>query len=277
MGVLLQDIGREDRKEHHAQRRKQHAEDLADGRDGENLRTDGRDVHPRPPERIAEAVELGIDEHLVVVEHQPGDIGKDDDGEDIGEKEPPHPVFGDQPPHDDHHGQEGPEQRDKPDEHAPVVGHADAAPHQDVQVGNGKQQERQVAPEKTARTFGSGPADEEIAQENEADDELDRKIGAGHVDMVAGNDLPREGHEEHQSGNEFDNTERITDSGTRRLGKRHRLRVFRSALKINATTRNHKFYGVFLPKDFARLKISITFALAFSNGGLAQLVRAHDS
>ena len=33
----------------------------------------------------------------------------------------------------------------------------------------------------------------------------------------------------------------------------------------------------FLPKDFARLKISITFALAFGNGGLAQLVRAHDS
>ena len=33
----------------------------------------------------------------------------------------------------------------------------------------------------------------------------------------------------------------------------------------------------FLPKDFARSKISITFALAFSNGGLAQLVRAHDS
>ena len=77
------------------------------------------------------------------------------------------------------------------------MGHADAAPRQDVQVGYGKQQERQVAPEKTARTFGSGPADEEIAQENEADDELDRKIGAGHVDMVAGNDLPREGHEEH--------------------------------------------------------------------------------
>ena len=86
--------------------------------------------------------------------------------------------------------------------------------------------ERQVAPEKTARTFGSGPADEEIAQKNEADDELDRKVGAGHVDMVAGNDLPGDSHEEHQSGNEFDDAERITDSGTRRLSKRHRLRFF---------------------------------------------------
>ena len=190
MGVFLQDVGREDREKHHAQRRKHHAEDFADGRNGENLRADGRNVHPRPPERIAEAVEFGVDEHLVVVEHQRGDVGEDDDGEDIGREQPPHPVPGDQPPHDDRHRQEGPQQGNQADEQPPVVGHVRAAPRQDVQVGNGDQQERQVAPEEAPPVLGSGPADEEIAQENKADDKLDDQVGARKMHMIPGDDLP---------------------------------------------------------------------------------------
>ena len=37
------------------------------------------------------------------------------------------------------------------------------------------------------------------------------------------------------------------------------------------------FLHVFSSEDFAGSDFSITFALAFSNGGIAQLVRAHDS
>ena len=277
MGIFLQDIGGEDRKEHHAQRGKHHAKNLADGRNGENLGPDSRDVHPRPPECIAEAVEFGVDKHLVVVEDESGNISEDHDGEDIGDEEPPHFVFGDQPPHDDHHGQEGPQQGHQADEYAPVVGHVGSAPCQNVQVGNGNQQEEQVMPEKAVPALGSGPADEKIAQENQTDDELDREVGRGDVNVIARDNLPRNRREEHQSGNEFDDAERVTDIGAHRFGKGHRFLFFRSTFKINATAPGSKFYGVFLPKDFARLKFSITFALAFSNGGLAQLVRAHDS
>ena len=157
------------------------------------------------------------------------------------------------------------------------MGHVGAAPRQDIEVRNGYQQEGQVAPEEAVAAFGSGPADEKIAQENHANDELDGEVGGRDVDVVARDDLPRNSRDEHQSGNEFDDAERIADSGACRFGKGHRFLFFRSAFKINATAREDKFYDDFLPKDFARLKISITFALAFSNGGLAQLVRAHDS
>lgn len=52
-------------------------------------------------------------------------------------------------------------------------------------------------------------------------------------------------------------------------------------LKINATgekpPKRTKIGRIFLAKVFAGMNFSITFALAFSNGGIAQLVRAHDS
>ena len=84
--VLLQYVGGEDREEHHAQRGEQHAEYLADGRHGEYLGSDGRDVHPCPPQRVAEAVEPAVHEYFVIVEDQRRNVGEDDHGEDVGEE-----------------------------------------------------------------------------------------------------------------------------------------------------------------------------------------------
>ena len=70
MGVLLKDVGGEDGEEHHAERGQQNAEYLADGGDGEDFGTDGGDVHPGPPERVAEAVELGVDARFVLEEDE---------------------------------------------------------------------------------------------------------------------------------------------------------------------------------------------------------------
>lgn len=57
---------------------------LADGRDGEYFGTDGRDVHPGPPQGVPEAVELVVDEYFVVVEDECRDVGEDYDREDVG-------------------------------------------------------------------------------------------------------------------------------------------------------------------------------------------------
>lgn len=68
--VAVEDVGRENREEHHAQRRQQHRDDLSDGGYGENLGTDRRDVHPSPPKRIAESHEFRVDAGFIVEEDQ---------------------------------------------------------------------------------------------------------------------------------------------------------------------------------------------------------------
>ena len=171
-------------------------------------------------------MELGVDKHLVVVENQSRNIGEDHHSEDVGEEHPPHLVAADQPPHDDDHGQKSPQQRNEAHEDGPVVGHPQAAPCEDVQVGNRQEQEQQITPKKTATAFGGSPADEKIAQEDETDDELDNQVGARHVDVVAGDDLPRNGCQKHQACGDFDGAERIGKVGAGGIGKGHMFVIF---------------------------------------------------
>ena len=59
-------------------------------------------------------------------------------------------------------------------------------------------------PEESAALPGEQPAAEEVAEEDQADDELNPEIDAREVDVVAGDDLPREGYEQHESGDDLD-------------------------------------------------------------------------
>ena len=175
--VLLQDVGREDREEHHAQRGEHHAEYLADGRHGEYLGPDGRDVHPRPPQRVAETVELAVHEYFVIVEDQRRNIGEDDHGEDVGEEE-----FSDlvvhEPLHHDVKCEERPHQRHDADQRGPVAGEFGAAPVDDVQIGYRNQQYEEIAAEEAGFALRGCPPYEEIAQEQNADYELDDQVVA---------------------------------------------------------------------------------------------------
>lgn len=45
-------------------------------------------------------------------------------------------------------------------------------------------------PEKAVAAFGEPPSDEEVAQKDEADDELDNQIGLREIDVVARYDFP---------------------------------------------------------------------------------------
>ena len=106
------------------------------------------------------------------------------------------------------------------------MGHVHTAPREDVQEGNRQEQKQQIASKKAGTVFGSGPANEEIAQEDKADNELNGQVSARHMDMVAGDDLPRNGSEEHQACGEFDGAERIGKISAGGIGKEHTFVIF---------------------------------------------------
>ena len=202
----MQDVGREDREEHHAHDRKQHAEDLADGRHGEDRGPDRGNIHPGPPQRIAESVKIGIDQCLIVVENQCRDVGEHDHRDDIGRQEPLYvPAY--QPAHDDHQRQEGPQQGNQAEEHAQTARKLHAAPMYQRQIGNRQQQERQVAPHEVRSAIGNGQPQEEITQKDHTDHELHEEKGTGEGGMIPPDHLPRYGDKKNQSGEELDNSE----------------------------------------------------------------------
>lgn len=214
--VLLENVGREDREEQHAERRQQHADDLADGRDGEDLRTDGCHVHPGPPQGVAEAVEPGVDRHLVVVEDQCREVGEDHDGEQVGGEEAVDAVVAHEPLDDDGHGQEGPHEGHHAHDEAPVVRHVGPAPGADVEPRDRDEQVEQVAPQIAPTIPGRGPADEEIREEDEADDKLDREVGLREAEVVSGQHLPGDGGQQDYPGEQPEQpepTERIARGG----------------------------------------------------------------
>ena len=81
--VVVGNIDRKNREEHHSHHGQNYADNLSYGRYGENLRADGRYIHPRPPQRIAKVIKAAIYAHFAVVEEQCGDIGKHYHREDI--------------------------------------------------------------------------------------------------------------------------------------------------------------------------------------------------
>ena len=210
VGILLQDICGEYREEHHAQRGEHHAEYLADGRHGEYLGPDRRDVHPRPPQRVAEAVELVVHEDFVIVKNQRRNVRKDDHGEDVGDEQLPDFVVH-EPLHHDVKREERPHQRHDADQHRPVAGQFRAAPIDDVQVGDRDQEHEDIAGEETAFAFRGGPPYEEIAQEEDTDCELDNQVGARKMHVVAADDLPRDGCKQDYSRDYFEDTQAVSD------------------------------------------------------------------
>ncbi len=207
--IAVQNVGRENREEHHAQRRQQYRNDFADGRNSENLRADRRNVHPCPPQRIAESGQFCVDIDFVVEEYQRRKVGEDDDREDVGPEDAAHAVlFADHPFDDDRHGEESPQHRNQSDEQTPVVGQHDAAPVEEVEPRNGDQQVGQMNPEKAVAALGKPPSDEKVAQENEADDELRNQIGLRKIEVVARNDLPRKGEQQNASCDDFQDFQR---------------------------------------------------------------------
>ncbi len=207
--IAVEDVGRENREEHHAQRRQQYCNDFADSCYGENLRTDRRNVHPRPPERIAESDQFRVHARLVIEKHQRREVGEDDDREDVGPEDAAHAVlFADHPFDDDRHGEEGPQHRNQADEQTPIVGQHDAAPVEEVEPRNGDQQVGQMDPEKAVAAFGKAPSDEKVAQENEADDELRNQVGLRKIEVVARNDLPRKGEQQDASCDDLQDFQR---------------------------------------------------------------------
>ena len=225
-------------------------------------------------------MQFGIDRQLVVVEDQRGDIGEDDHREDIGRQQPADLVAY-EPSRDDHHGQEGSQKRHQSDEHPDAAGRLRTAPEHEVQVGDREQQEGQVAEEEAPFALRGCPAHEKVAEEDQADDELHAEEQGREAEPVAADHLPRHGGEKRQSGERLDRSERPGEPVLRKKGLRHDVSFFAHPVQNQCHAPDRKksggVFAFFWVKDFARTKISITFALAFSNGGIAQLVRAHDS
>ncbi len=287
MGVLLKDVGGEDGEEHHAERGEQDAEYLADGGDGEDFGTDGGDVHPGPPERVAEAVELGVDARFVLEEDERRDVGEDHDREDIGNQQTPHLVVAGEPPHDDDHGQQRPQHGEQSDDHAPVARDRDAAPAEDVEPRDGDEEEKQVAPEVAAFLRRGCPLGEEIEQEDDADRELDAEVEIGKARAAAADDLPRQSHEQDQAGDDGQRCERAAQPFVAggRMGQLflsvHNKSFFElsapAADKISAKGGRGNFSAIFPQKILHERIFRLSLHSLSSHGGIAQLVRAHDS
>ena len=262
---FVQDIGREDREKHHAHERQQHAEEFSDRRNRENSGTDGRHIHPGPPKGVAEAVKSGIDRSFVIIEDQRRDVGKDDNGEDIGRQQPPHVVVH-EPPHDDNHGQKGPQQRYQAKQHSEAARKVDAGPMDQIEVGNRYEQEQQVVQHEVRPALRGGPTQEKITQKDHADHELDMQESRRKGGAVASEDLPRYGGQKRQTGKDLDRTERVEQIFMGSPNGSHVVSFLPTDSKSMPrplTKRFHPSEGVFWPKFFADMKFSITFALAF--------------
>ena len=277
----IRNIDCKDREHHHSQRREQHRQYLTDGRHGKDIGTDSRKVHTGPPDRIAEIVQRRIDFDLVIIKNQSGEIGEHQHRQDVGGQQSRNPIIDD--PGEKHiQPQQSPQKRYESHQHRFRMRKFDPHPIDDIQIGNGKKKEIEIAKEKTPTVVSHPHPGKEIGQKNNTDDPLQQQVVSRIMPRVPQENLPRNGHEQRCSGQEGQDIEYLERQrlkvGSLRL---HHIRFsfyFPLPVKINAIRFNMHFQDIFFGERFGPFNFLVYICTRFqSNGEIAQLVRAHDS
>lgn len=160
----------------------------------------------------------------------------------------------------------------------------DPHPIDDIQIGNGKKKEIEIAKEKTPTVVSHPHPGKEIGQKNNTDDPLQQQVVSRIMPRVPQENLPRNGHEQRCSGQEGQDIEYLERQrlkvGSLRL---HHIRFsfyFPLPVKINAIRFNMHFQDIFFGERFGPFNFLVYICTRFeteSYGEIAQLVRAHDS
>ena len=138
-------------------------------------------------------------------------------------------------------------------------------------------EEEAVAREEAPAPLCCHPADDEVGQKERADDELDVEVEVGEAGVVPAEDFARHGGEQHQTARDVDRPEDAGEPFACDFFQRHASKGLPAGGQNRCQGPFLRIFADFYRKYFARSNFSLIFALAFSNGGIAQLVRAHDS
>jgi len=166
------DVGGEDREENHADGGKHDGKDLPDLGDSKNVGTDGGDVHQGPIESIPVVFDLGI--HFVFQEEEE-DAGEINGGEQDGEigDEQVGDFIATHPPHDEGDPVDASHDRDEAEDQPGDVRLDGFQVVDNVQVGDGHDQEKEIPEEKVTCPSVRVPTDKEVGEENKANGEVD--------------------------------------------------------------------------------------------------------
>ena len=147
--------------------------------------------------------------------------------------------------------------------HGPAARELQRKPVDQIEVGDRQEQKEQVVEEKTRTALAARQPDEKVGEKDDADGELYPQIGLGKVAVVSGENF--HGHGQQQQG-----TGRQRDDIQRKIPNERGLQLIHNRLKFTigrTKSMPQPLLRFFLRKKalktFARIKISITFALAF--------------
>ena len=202
------DVSREDREENHADGGEHDGKDLPDLGDAKNIGADGGDVHQGPIESIPVVFDLGI--HLVFQEEEEdaGEInGGEQDGE-IGDEQ-----VGDfvttHPPHDEGDSLDTSHDRDEAENQPDDVRFDGLQVVENVQVGDGHDQEKKVPEEKVTCPSVRVPTDKEVGEENEANGEVNLQAEPFAEDRVPVEHVDGHHHDDGDTTDEYKGVEQF--------------------------------------------------------------------